>query len=95
MILEDIIYLKLRKGNNYPLSFKSNSTYIIKEKCYIKNKTKKPIVKTNNVDVLGFPDRDLYSADSYLNKSQLGVISQVHNGNENKKLYITHSGNRI
>ena len=87
---------RANKGENYPLSFKSNgNTYVIKEQCYTKNNTKKPVVKTNNVDVLGYPDRDSkYSVDSYLNKSQLGVITQVGNKEDNKKLYITHSGNK-
>lgn len=88
---------RANKGTRYPLSFNKNGhSYKIKEQCYIKKQTKKPILKSNNIDVLGYPDRDSkYSVDSYLKKTQLGVITQtIKNGNDNKKMYIQHSGSK-
>lgn len=88
---------RANQGDSYPLSFKSNGhSYQIKEECYIKNKVKSPVLKTKNIDILGYPDRDeKYSFDSYTNKSNLGIITQqVNNGEENKKLYIKHTGSK-
>ena len=88
---------RANQGNSYPLSFKSNgNSYKIKEECYVKNKVKSPVLKSKNIDILGYPDRDkTYSFDSYTNKSNLGIITQnVKNGDDNKKIYIKHTGSK-